>query len=201
MQSNIGYLGQVILLLFSIGFFLYGILFYFKNKKYKYTAIGYTTVGIFFLIISISFFLPYTDLFCFIFAGGFVSLLIFALLIGKKIRNEKAAMMVEKCRGIDKKDPIKASDLFSSKMHYKLLLKKGPSYTAKINTFIVAFTYATTFSVMNYYMSNGEVTLLILNFTVLFLIFTPLFYFSSKKEFERSLDNYLNKKTDKKSHK
>lgn len=182
---------EFIVLFGSLGIFSYGIIFYLKNPKYIYTSIGMVVLGGLFTVMSLLFFADGSDIICFLFSSGMIFLLIFSFAIGERIKKETAELWVEKYKDVSKEDPIKPSDFMGGKLQFKLVLKKGPDYTAKVWAFIYASFFTVLISVIRFFDGYGfNIYGDIATFIIVFIIG----YFISKKQFGKIHNKYLKMK-------
>ncbi len=194
MISTINLVSATFAIVMGLIFAGYGILFRKRHPEYKILSRNFVFLGLFFFLFGVLYLAAemfhlspfYPALFFF---GGMIIFLIYLLIIRKKVNKERTDYLVKRLKRIDRDEKIKITDILGRKLYLKLLLKKGPDYTAKILSLTVSLVIASTLVIINY-LSGTETCFLVFYFAFAFVIHWIIFYFLNRKIARKTYDKY-----------
>lgn len=186
------------MVIFGIVSVIYGILLKSRNPDYQSLPFNYIFLGVVFTISSIFYLLNLNPILIAItFFGGMITIISITLIFRKKIEQERSDHIIKRLKKIDKDEKIKIFDIYRRIFIYKLMLKKGPKYAAKVITLTTSLPLATILTI-NYYIHDYTFYFLVINFILAFSIYSLLFYTFMKSLFEETYDKYNQKYSDEK---
>ena len=134
-------------------------------------------------------------IFVIIFFGGMITIILITLIFRKGVKNERSDHIIKRLKKIDEDEKIKISDIYKRTLIFKLMIKKGPKYAAKVLTLTTGLPIAIILTI-NHNIYDSSLSFLIINFLLSFSIFSFIFYTFMKSLFEETYDKYNQKYSD-----